>query len=232
MNRLYTSWLLGIVTLAGFGSSLGSANAQTTYTFNATYDGTSTLLRQITEDIATRSISGLSNDAPYGLTKASGFAYVKTNPIDGSYRFSSNPQTFGLQNQPLGGVTLFGEGANKLFYQFEDGAGVFNPETLTTTSSNTNIITGGEGIFEGATGTLSNSEVFQVANLLVDPTSASKGIVKINGAITVPISKRVPEPNTTAAFVAIGVGATFLLRRRRLLTVRSLIFRVEEELMP
>ncbi|GJD22604.1 hypothetical protein RIVM261_075600 [Rivularia sp. IAM M-261] len=215
MNRLYTSWLLGIVTLVGFGSRVESVKAQTTYTFNATYDGTSALLRQVTEDIAARSISGLSNDAPYGLTKASGLTYVKTNPIDGSYRFSSNPQTFGLQNQPLGGVTLFGEGTNKLFYQFEDGAGVFNPETLTTTSSNTNIITGGEGIFEGATGTLTNSEVFQVANLLVDPTSASKGIVKINGAITVPITQKVPEPNVTAALVGVSIGTAFLLRRRR-----------------
>ncbi|BAZ18888.1 hypothetical protein NIES4071_107730 (plasmid) [Calothrix sp. NIES-4071] len=215
MNRLYTPWVFGIVTLVSFGSSLRSAKAQTTYTFNATYDG-SVLTRQIAENITQTSISGLSNDALYGLTKASGIAYIKTNPIDGSYRFSTNPQTFGLENQPLGGVTLFGEGGNKLFYQVENGTGVFNPETLTTSGSNTNIITGGEGLFEGATGTLTGSEVYQVANLLVDPTSASKGIVRINGAIVVPATQKVPEPNATAAFVAIGIGATFLLRRRRL----------------
>lgn len=214
MNRLCASWLLGIVTLAGFGSSVESVKAQTNYTFNATYDGTSALLRQITEDITARSISGLSNDAPYGLTKASGFAYIKTNPSDGSYRYSTNPQTFGLQNQPLGGVTLFGEGSNKLFYQFEDGVGVFNPEALTTTSSNTNKITSGEGIFEGATSTLTGSEVYQVANLLVDPTSVSKGIVKINGAITVPATQKVPEPNATVGLVGVVIGTTFLLQRR------------------
>lgn len=216
MNRLHASWLLGMVTLIGFGSSVESAKAQTTYTFNATYDGTSALLRPITEDVTARSISGLSNDAPYGLTKASGFAYVKTNPNDGSYRYSTNPQTFGLHSSPLGGITLFGEGNNKLSYQFEDGVGVFNPETLTTTSSNTNKITGGEGLFEGATGTLSGSEVYQVANLLVDPTSASKGIVRINGAIIVPTTQKVPEPNTTAALFGMGIiGATFFLRSKR-----------------
>jgi hypothetical protein len=216
MLRLHTSWLLGIVTLAGFGSSIGSAKAQTTYTFNTTYDGLSALLQSITEDITARSISGLSNDAPYGLTKASGFAYVKTDLSNGSYRFSTNPETFGLQNLPLGGVTLFGEGNNKLFYQVENGTGVFNPETLTTTGSNTNIITGGEGLFQGATGTLSGFEVYQVANLLVDPTSASKGKVTISGNISVLTTQKVPEPNTTGALTGISIiGVTFLLRSIR-----------------
>jgi hypothetical protein len=215
MLRLHTSSLLGIVTLIGFGSSVESAKAQTTYGFNTTYDGSSALLRSVAEDITARSISGLSIDAPYGLTKASGFAYVKTDPITGSYRYSSNPETFGLQNLPLGGVTLFGEGNNKLFYQVENGTGVFNPETLTTTGFNTNIITGGEGLFQGATGTLTGSEVYQVANLLVDPTSTSKGKVTINGNISV-LTTRIPEPNTTTALTGIGIiGVTFLLRSIR-----------------
>jgi len=216
MLRLYTSSLLGIVTLVGFGSSIESAKAQTTYGFNTTYDGSSALLKSITEDVTARSISGLNIDAPYNLTKASGFAYVKTDPTTGSYRYSSNPETFGLQNLPLGGVTLFGEGNNKLFYQVENGIGVFNPETLTTTGSNTNIITGGEGLFQGATGTLTGSEVYQVANLLVNPTSASIGRVTINGNISVLTTQKVPEPNTTTALAGIGIiGVTFLLRSIR-----------------
>ena len=216
MLRLHTSWLLGIVTLAGFGSSIESAKAQTTYGFNTTYDGSSALLQSITEDITVRSISGLSNDAPYGLTKASGFIYIKTDSSTGSYRYSTNPETFGLQNLPLAGVTLFGEGNNKLSYQVENGTGVFNPETLTTTSSNTNIITGGEGLFQGATGTLTGFEVYQVANLLIDPTSVSKGRVTVNGSISILATQKVPEPNTTAALTGIGIiGATFLLRSIR-----------------
>ncbi len=149
------------------------------------------------------------------MTKASGFIYVKTDSSTGSYRYSTNPETFGLQNLPLAGVTLFGEGNNKLFYQVENGIGVFNPETLTTTSSNTNIITGGEGLFQGATGTLTGSEVYQVANLLVDPTSTSKGKVTINGNISV-FTTQIPEPNTTTALAGIGViGVAFLLRSIR-----------------
>ena len=215
MLRLYTSSLLGIVTLVGFGLSIESAKAQTTYTFNATYDASSMLSNSITEDITARTISGSSNDASFGLTKASGLLYVKTDLSSGSYRFSTNPVTFGLQNLPLGGVTLFGEGNNKLFYAVENGTGVLNPETLTTTGSNTNSITGGEGLFQGATGTLTGSEVYQVANLLVDPTSASKGKVTINGNISF-LTTKIPEPNTTTALAGIGViGVTFLLRSIR-----------------
>jgi hypothetical protein len=215
MLRLYTSLLLGIVTSVGFGSSIESAKAQTNYTFNTTYDGLSARLKSISEDVTTSSISGSSNNAPYGLTKASGFIYVKTDSSTGSYRYSTNPETFNLQNLPLAGVTLFGEGNNKLFYQVENGTGVFNPETLTTTSSNTNIITGGEGLFQGATGTLTGSEVYQVANLLVDPTSTSKGKVTINGNISVSTTK-IPEPNTTGALAGIGIiGMIFLSRSIR-----------------
>jgi hypothetical protein len=216
MLRLYTSSLLGIVTLVGFGLSIESAKAQTTYTFNATYDASSMLSNSITEDITARTISGSSNDASFGLTKASGLLYVKTDLSTGLYRFSTNPVTFGLQNLPLGGVTLFGEGNNKLFYAVENGTAVLNAETLTTTGSNTNSITGGEGLFQGATGTLTGSEVYQVANLLVDPNSASKGKVTINGSISVLTTQKVPEPNTTTALTGIGIiGVTFLLRSIR-----------------
>lgn len=222
MYRKYTSWILGALTLVGFGSSIETAKAQTVYPFNATYNGSSVLSGTITEDITTRIISGTSNNAPFGLTQASGLAYVKTDLSSGSYRLSSNPETFGLQNLPLGGITLFGEGNNKLFYQFESITGTINFENLTTTGTNINNITGGEGLFQGATGTLTGSEVYELANLLVDPTSVSKGIVIINGAITVPTSKKVPEPSATVALLGISTcfGAAFLSRstRKRLST--------------
>ncbi|MBW4668058.1 MAG: hypothetical protein KME60_11705 [Cyanomargarita calcarea GSE-NOS-MK-12-04C] len=212
MPRLYTSSLLGILTLVGFGLSIESAKAQTTYTFNATYDASSMLSNSITQDITARTISGSSSNASFGLTKASGLLYVQTDLSSGSYRYSTNPVTFGLQNLPLGGVTLFGEGNNKLFYAVDNGTGVLNSETLTTTGSNTNNITGGKGLFQGATGMLTGSEVYQVANLLVDPTSPSKGRVTINGTISVLTTQKVPEPNTTAALAGIGlIGVTFLL---------------------
>ncbi|MEM6753585.1 MAG: hypothetical protein AAF630_11505 [Cyanobacteria bacterium P01_C01_bin.38] len=217
MLRSYTSWLIpGVFALIGFGSSIESAKAQTTYSFDATYDASATLLNPITEDITSQTVSGVSNNAPFGLTQASGVLYVKSDLINNTYTFSSNPETFGLQGLPQGGVTLSGEGDNKLFYAVENGTGVIDLANLTTTGTNTNIITGGEGLFQGATGTLSGSEIYQIDNLLVDSTSTSRGTVKINGTIEVPLTQKVPESNNTAALTGIGIiGATFLLRQRR-----------------
>ncbi|MEC4819135.1 MAG: PEP-CTERM sorting domain-containing protein [Scytonema sp. PMC 1069.18] len=67
-----------------------------------------------------------------------------------------------------------------------------------------------------ATGTLTSSEVYQVGNLLVDPTSTISGTVRVNGMIQVPSTQRVPEPTNTAALVGVGViGVGFLLRQQR-----------------
>lgn len=216
MLRSYTSWLIpGVLALIGFGTSLESAKAQTTYPFNATYDASSILLNTITEEITSQTVSGVSSNAPFGLTKASGVLYIKSDLNNNSYTFSSNPETFGLQGLPQGGVTLFGEGDNKLFYAVENGTGAIDLANLTTTGTNTNIITGGEGLFQGATGTLTGSEVYQIGNLLVDPTSTSKGTVSITGTIKVPLTQKIPESNSTAALTGIGIiGATFLLRRQ------------------
>ncbi len=215
MLRSYTAWLVPVAfTLLGFGSTLGKAVAQTTYTFDTTYDALSALSSSITEDITAITISGESNDTSFGLTKASGLLYVQTDLTNGSYRFSTNPATFGLQGLPLGGVTLFGGGDNKLFYGVDNGTGTINLATLSSTGSNTANITGGEGLFQGATGTLTGSEVYQLSNLLVDPTSPSTGSVKVSGTISV-LTTQIPESNNTTVLIGIGVtGAGSLLRRR------------------
>ncbi|MEB3218442.1 MAG: hypothetical protein VKN72_19715 [Nostocales cyanobacterium 94392] len=215
MLRSYVSWLIpGIFALVGFGSSIESAKAQTTYSFDATYDASSTLLNPITEEITSQTVSGVSNNAPFGLTKASGVLYIKSDLSNNSYNFSSNPETFGLQGLPQGGVTLFGEGNNKLFYEVENGTGAIDLINLTTTGTNTNIITGGEGLFQGATGTLTGSEVYQIDNLLVDPTSSSTGTVRITGTIEVPLTRKVPESNNAAALIGAGIIGAILLHRR------------------
>ncbi len=214
MLRSYVSWLIpGVLTLVGFGTTVESAKAQTVYPFEATYDASSTLLNPITEEIASQTVSGESNNAPFGLTKASGLLYVKSDLSNNSYSFSSNPETFGLQDLPQGGVTLFGEGDNKLFYAVENGTGVIDLANLTTTGTNTNIITGGEGLFQGATGTLTGSEVYQIGNLLTDPTSSSTGSVKITGTIKVSATQ-IPESNNSFALTGIGIIGAILLRRR------------------
>ena len=217
MRQSYTSWVFGVAfSVLGVGSTIQSAVAQTTYTFDATYDATSRVSSFISENITTNTISGESNDAPFGLTRASGLFYIQNDLTSGSYHFSSNPATFGKIGLPLGGVTLSGFGNNKLFYGVEDGTGFIDFTTLTTTASNTTNITGGEGLFQGATGTLTGSEVYQVGNLLVDPTSPSIGSVRVSGTISV-LTTQIPEPNNTTALIGMGViGVGFLLRRRNL----------------
>lgn len=210
---------LASITLSLLGLNLTQQRllAQTTYSFNATYDGSSALLSAITEDVTLRTISGESSDAPFGLTQATGLSYVQTDLITSTYRFSTNPATFGLQGLPLGGVTLFGTSDNKLFYGFEDGTGIVDLATLSTIASNTSNIIGGEGLFQGATGTLFGSEIYQIGNLLVDPSSSSSGVVRVSGTISVPQSESVSEPNNTIALLGItAIGLTFLVQRQRL----------------
>lgn len=218
MLRSSTAWLFGVaVSVLGFGSNIQSAVAQTTYTFDATYDAISGVSSFISDDITANTISGESIDAPFGLTRASGLFYIQNDLTSGSYRFTSNPATFGLEGLPLGEVTLFGPGDNKLFYGVEDGIGFIDFTTLTTTASNTANITGGEGLFEGAAGTLTSSEVNQVGNLLVDPTSTIRGTVRVSGTIQVNSTQRVPEPTNTAALIGMGmIGVGFGVRRRHL----------------
>lgn len=211
-----TAWLVLGVCVLSFGSNVQSAVAQTTLTFDTTYDAISRVSSFITEDITANTASGSSNNAPFGLTKASVLLYNQTDLTSGSFRFSTNPETFGLPGLPIGGVTLFGESDNKLFYEVENGIGVIDFTTLTTRASNTVNITGGEGLFEGATGTLTSSEVYQVGNLLVDPTSTIRGTVRVSGTIQVRSTQTVPEPKNTTTLIGTGViGAAFLLYRHR-----------------
>lgn len=215
MRPFYPTWMFGIaLSVLGISSTIQSALAQATYTFSATYDALSAQSQLITPDISARTIYGESNNAPFGLTKASGLLYVQTDLTNSSYRFSTNPATFGLQGKPLGGVTLFGDSENKLFYSVDNGAGTIDIATLSTSGSNTANITGGEGLFSGATGTLTGSEVYQVGNLLVDPTSPSRGSVFVRGTISV-LPTQIPESRTTAALVGTGVIMTVVMLRKK-----------------
>ncbi len=67
------------LTLTGFRSNVQSAAAQTTYTFDATYDAISRVSSFITEDITANTASGSSNNAPFGLTKANVLLYNQTD---------------------------------------------------------------------------------------------------------------------------------------------------------
>ena len=211
MLRSYTSWLIpGVLALIGFGSSIESAKAQTFYTFDATYNVSSTS-EPITQDISLTTLSGESTDAPFGLSRVSGLTYSQVDLVTGTFQFNTNPANFGLDDLPSRSVTLFGDGDNKLFGT-NNATGTIDFTNLTGTAENTFTITGGEGLFGNAAGTLILQEVYQIS---LDPNVPTIANSKANGTIEVPLTRKVPEPNNTFALIGIGIIiSTFLLRRR------------------
>lgn len=84
-------------------------------------------------------------------------------------------------------------------------------ENLVGTGSSTITITGGEGRFSGATGTLN---LLENDTFIPDPTAPINARYAISGLIETP--QAVPEPKTDATLVGFGaIGAGFLLRRHR-----------------
>jgi hypothetical protein len=207
MLRSHTVWLVPLaLTLVGFKPNAALANAQTTYTFSANYNFLNSL-RFITSDVSEIFLSGESTDAPYGLTKLNGLVYGETNFATGEFSGNTDPTTFGLQGVPFGSIVLEGGGSDKLFAT-ESATGLVDFGNLTATNSGTLTITGGEGIFTGATGTLTFSEV---GTLNPDPTGPYRGRLSVNGFF-----QTVPEPRTNTTIVVTGViGVGMLLRRHR-----------------
>lgn len=213
MLRSHTVWLFPLaLTLVSFEPSGTQATAQTTYTFRANYDILATS-RALTQDVTVTSLFGESTDAPYDLTTINGLTYSQVDFATGFFRFNTDPTTFGLQGVPSGSI-VFGSGSNKLFGT-DNAVGVINFTTLTATATGTFTITGGEGIFAGATGTLAFSEV---DTLSLDPTVPTRARASVNGSFQVFPVQTVPEPRTVTTLVGMGMtGAGVLLpwRRRR-----------------
>ena len=189
MLRQYTAWLVPVAfTLVGFGSSVESARAVTIYPFSANYDLFATS-SAITPEILAASISGESTDAPYSLTQISGLNYAQIDFTTGVFRFNTDPTTFGLQGLPFGEFVFFGSGSNNKLFATENDTGVIDFETLGVTASGTFTITGGEGIFTGATGQLA---LFEEYTLSLDPTVPTRVSAWLNGSIDV-----VPSTNAS-----------------------------------
>lgn len=210
-----TLWLVpAALTLVSFASSTAPAQAQTTYPFSATYNITATA-KDLTPNIEEIFLSGTSIDAPYGLTEINSLSYSQTDFATGSFKYSADPTTFGLQGFPSGYTVFSGTGSNKLFALGSDSTGLidFNTSTVTFTSSGSTTIVGGEGEFESATGTLSASQSVPAS---IQIGVALTGEYTVNGTI-----QTVPEPRTDIMPLGMGaiVGAGVLLRRRRLRSI-------------
>jgi hypothetical protein len=201
------------------GASTAKVIAQTTYPFEATYNSEITTKETNIPLVLDTTVIGETLDAPYNLTNLIIRNYSQVDPNTGVATYNSDPATFGLQNVPFGTLTLSGQGNDKLF---GTNAGTASLES----GSGTISITGGEGRFIGATGTL---DLFQTITSNPDPTGLTAPIIspaRISGSFVV--SQGVPEPKTDAMLVAIGViGTGLVLRRhRRSSAVRSKVYQV------
>ena len=204
----YTAWLFCVsLTLVGFGTGVPKAIAQTNYEFSANYD-TVVNITPLISDLSQAIESGESTDAPYGLNQYRGLVYAQTDLATGEVSFDADPAIYGLEDVPFGYFVLQGSDTNNKVFGTASATAVLDFENLTGGGSGTVTITGGEGLFTGATGILDFSEQ-DIIN--PDPNAISlRGKALVSGSI-----QAVPEPGTgTGTLVGMGViGAGFLLRR-------------------
>jgi hypothetical protein len=207
MIRSKAVWLIpAVLTLVGFGVSSTPAIAQTTYSFSGNYD----LLNgatPLTPDFEYSEIyvSGQSTDAPFALTELSGLIYLHDFG-DGTFVTNTDPSVFGFPNLPVASFVFESSSGDKLFGS-ATASGTVDLQTFAVENRGTITLTGGEGRFEGATGTLS---------LLEHGTRAVPyiGTLAVNGSFQVP-TQTVPEPKTDTTLLSIGAIAAGLLLRQR-----------------
>lgn len=84
-----------------------------------------------------------NHHAPYGLTQLTGLVYGQINFDTARFKFSDNPNFFGLQGLPIGGLVLGGDGPNRLFLT-DIAIGGVDLQTQIVTNTGVFTITGGE----------------------------------------------------------------------------------------
>lgn len=210
IGRQSIGFVTAVLTSVSFGFDAVKAIAQTTYPFNGSYNTQIDVVPL--QDGLSQSIElATSDNPPYGLSQYQGLIYAQTDPATGGLTFNTDPLAFGLPDLPPGYITFSGEGTDNKLFGSATASAIFDRENLTGQGSGTLTITGGEGLFAGATGTLDFSEIDQ---LNPDPSVLSiNGKAQITGSI-----KAVPEPGAELGTL-VGTGglifATILLRRRR-----------------
>ena len=199
-------WLIPTITLLGLGAGSHEAIAQTTYPFEATYNVeiTNTPLDQTDTGIILKTITtGESADAPYGLTNVRSENYSSVDPDTGVITSDTDPATYNLEGFPVGSATLFGDGSDRVF-------GTLRSTVSDDTVSGTITLTGGEGRFIGATGTLNLSQTITSSPDRTGVNAPIESPATISGSF-----QTVPEPSTNATLIGISmIGVGLLLRRR------------------
>ncbi|MFN6498790.1 MAG: PEP-CTERM sorting domain-containing protein [Nostoc sp. DedQUE01] len=205
--RSYAAWVVpAALTLLSFGSGNEKAFAQTLFPFSGNYNVTISV-EPINEKFSRAIERAVSTDAAYGLTEYNGLVYALTDLSTGLFTFNTDPTAIGLEGFPEGFIEFSGSGANKVSGTATATA-LIDFVNLRGSGSGSLIITGGEGIFTGATGIL---DFFENDTISPNPNDPIRGQALVTGSIKV-----VPEPETgIGTLVAIGlIGSGFMLRRR------------------
>ena len=207
MLRLRSLWFAPVfITISTFGLGIPRAIGQTIYSFEETYDSQTTL-QPLAPNTFQIDSTAQNPNAIYGLTNVTNRVYGALEGTTGELAFSSDPASFGLEGLPNGGVVFFGSGEDKLLGT-NSGNGLLDFANLSAEVSGTITITGGEGRFAGATGTLT---FIDIGTLGSTPTKPVRSLISLRGSF-----ETVPEPESIVAPLSIGlIGASFLLRQRQ-----------------
>ena len=199
-------WLVPLaLSTVSVCSVAAKAVAETVYPFSGNYR-TVVNITPIQGNISQVFEVGESDDAAYGLDKYEGLTYSVLDD-NGNLTFNNDPSFFGIEDYPQGYIQL-GDGTNKLFGTSDASASV-DFENLTAQGSGLVYITDGEGMFEGATATLS---FFEEDIVSLGENITLNGLALVEGPIEVP--HQIPEPTTTTALIGIGLfGISSKLRR-------------------
>ena len=206
------SYTLGFVPVAAMLASFGlnaPAIAQTSYEFSVTYDTVSTIDSSFMPDlgISRATVTGENTDASYGLTNFTSNTYGRFDPTTNTSTFNADPAVFGLEGEPVLSDRYYG-GSNELFGTASDMA-TFNFEESTVSGGGTITITGGEGIFENATGQITFTQNDRLTS--TDPSEPFRGRATLNFSV-----EAVPEPSSALGVLAVGaLGVGSWLQRKR-----------------
>ncbi|PSO92295.1 MAG: hypothetical protein BRC48_14545 [Cyanobacteria bacterium QS_9_48_30] len=193
------------------GTSVAQAAS---FDFSETYDTRVTIdpsFRPDNQNLFRVTVTGESADAPFGLTNFVSDTYGQFNPNTNTATFDANPAAIGIEGEPILSDRYFG-GRNELFGRASDMA-KFNFEQGTVMGAGTIALTGGEGVFENATGTIdfTQNDTLPGSEL----PQSFEGEARLDYQVQTP--QPVPEPGTNAMLVASAgiIGFGFLKRSRR-----------------
>ncbi|MDZ8223756.1 hypothetical protein [Nostoc sp. ChiVER01] len=211
-------WLIpATLTIISLGLNMQSAKAQSNYnnyTFTADYNTFVTIDPTFRPDlgIVRATIKGESTkSAPYGLDLFLSNTYGKLEPIENpsinKYTFNSDPSVFGLEGELAFSDRYYG-GASELFGKASDSAEINFAEGIIK-GGGTITISGGTGLFQNATGTITFTE----QDKLNPPGTPSQGLAKLNFTLQTP--QEVPEPKATTSLIVVGlIGVSLVISRR------------------